>query len=698
MLQRLGIRGKLLAVVAVPILVLVLAAGFITFGSLQDLNTARNSEQLIDTLDGARDLQAHLQDERYATANFVHVIRDTQDKLDDAYSFTETALSEIERRVAASGAEDPGAILAQVDDAISRQGTSFMVEERALDLLPPTDESEGWLVFPSDDDIALMQAGYAEAVAAVDALADSVPEDARLTVPLSALSFRLNAESGLAASLFTAPLEYRSAMETATADVDAAVASLTGSAEELGGDQANAAAVSALLAGQEALGGLAQTRADARGGAINPMTATTFYTDVIDEIVSAADDVALAMADRELVSTVQAYGDLDALVEKIKYEEVVIERLIRSGEFLPGEAAQVRVMATETDIALAEAQDTSSGIAGVGEVPAFGASESDVRGDEASFGSVRTQVLTGLGPSLFAARSANWTDQVREELAVYEPLRTQMWERTESRAATNAQNALVSTIVTTLAITAVVILSIVVALVIARRIIVPLRRLTTTATAVRQELPRLVERVAMPGETVDVSEVQIPVESRDEVGRLAEAFNGVNAATLAIAGEQAALRGSISEMFVNVARRDQVLLNRQLASIDEMERSEDDPETLTKLFALDHLATRMRRNSESLLVLAGIDTGRRLRRPMPLSDVVRTASSEIELYERIQLELDADPAMLGHSALTAAHLFAELLENATVFSDPGTPVVVRTVERGDEYIVEIEDSGIGMTE
>ncbi len=201
----------------------------------------------------------------------------------------------------------------------------------------------------------------------------------------------------------------------------------------------------------------------------------------------------------------------------------------------------------------------------------------------------------------------------------------------------------------------------------------------------------------MPGQTVDVSEVQIPVESQDEVGRLAEAFNSVNAATLSIASEQAALRGSISEMFVNVARRDQVLLNRQLSSIDEMERTEDNQTTLTKLFALDHLATRMRRNSESLLVLAGIDTGRRLRRSMPLSDVIRTASSEIEMYERVQLELDADPSMLGHSALTAAHLFAELLENATVFSDPGTPVVVKTMNDGDNVVVEVLDYGIGMT-
>ncbi|WP_062137619.1 sensor histidine kinase [Demequina aestuarii] len=677
-----------------PILVLVLAAGFIGFGSLQDLSSARNAEALIDTLDRARTLRADLQDERAATANFVHVAQDTESKLNEAYGFTDTALTSLDTAITESGAEDPEAIRAQLNAAIGRDGTSYMTAERALQIAPATEESGGWAVFPAEDAIASMQAGYAAAVEGVNALDESLSEDLGLSTLLSALAFRLNVESEFATSLFTEPLAYVEPMEAAAASVDAGVEALRGSAAALGGSEENTQVVAALLEGEDAVASMPEIRADARSLGTGPVSLTAFYTGIIETIVSSSDDVAVAMADRELVSTVQAYGDLDTLVENVKHEEVVFQRLIRAGRFLPGEAAQARTMATATDIALAEAQDASAGISGADEVPPFG-SDTD---QATTFASVRTQVLTGLDSSLFTARTADWSGVVADELRVYEPLREDMWSRVESGASSNAQNALLSTIVTIVAIVAVIIVSLVIALVIARRIIGPLRRLTTTATAVRQELPRLVERVAIPGETVDVSEVQIPVESRDEVGRLAEAFNGVNAATLAIAGEQAALRGSISEMFVNVARRDQVLLNRQLSSIDEMERSEDNQETLTKLFALDHLATRMRRNSESLLVLAGIDTGRRLRRPMPLSDVVRTASSEIELYERVQLELDADPAMLGHSALTAAHLFAELLENATVFSDPGSAVVVRTFERGDEYVVEIEDSGIGMTE
>ena len=204
--------------------------------------------------------------------------------------------------------------------------------------------------------------------------------------------------------------------------------------------------------------------------------------------------------------------------------------------------------------------------------------------------------------------------------------------------------------------------------------------------------------MAVPGEGPEITLAPIPVTSRDEVGQLAAAFNSVNSTTVQVAQEQAALRGSIAEMFVNVARRDQVLLNRQLSFIDSLERAEEDPSTLANLFRLDHLATRMRRNAESLLVLAGIDSGRRLRDAMPLSDVVRTASSEIEQYDRVELDLQVDPHMHGFNALGAAHMLAELLENATIFSEPETPVTVTTGVSGQFVVVRILDQGLGMSD
>ena len=184
----------------------------------------------------------------------------------------------------------------------------------------------------------------------------------------------------------------------------------------------------------------------------------------------------------------------------------------------------------------------------------------------------------------------------------------------------------------------------------------------------------------------------------DEIGQLAEAFNTVNDVTVQVAQEQAALRASIAEMFVNVARRNQVLLGRQLSQLDKMEAREEDPDVLDSLFKLDHLATRMRRNAESLLVLAGIDSTRRLRSTLPMSDVIRTAVGEIEAFDRIDLSMSEDPEVSGRHALTVAHLLAELLENATHFSNPDTRVVVSASVTGHGVDVTVTDYGLGMSE
>ncbi|MGN6685944.1 MAG: sensor histidine kinase, partial [Actinomycetales bacterium] len=232
----------------------------------------------------------------------------------------------------------------------------------------------------------------------------------------------------------------------------------------------------------------------------------------------------------------------------------------------------------------------------------------------------------------------------------------------------------------------------------ARRLVRRLTRLTQLATLTAERLPSLVEQVQTPGEKPHLDLGRVPVDSRDEVGRLAEAFNAVNEVTMRVAEEQAALRGSIADIFVNVARRNQVLLSRQLALIDAMESRETNADTLENLFRVDHLSTRMRRNAESLLVLAGIDASRRLREPLALTDVVRSAVSEIESYDRVDLAAGFDAPVLGRAAMTAAHLLAELLENATTFSSPGSRVVVATSPAKSGVEVTITDEGLGMSD
>ena len=162
--------------------------------------------------------------------------------------------------------------------------------------------------------------------------------------------------------------------------------------------------------------------------------------------------------------------------------------------------------------------------------------------------------------------------------------------------------------------------------------------------------------------------------------------------------EQAALRQSISDLLHNLARRSQGLVDRQLELIDELERNEVDPDRLQELFRMDHLATRMRRNVENLIVLSGVDQRRRWSESVPLRDVVEAAVAEVEEYSRVQVVGIDDLTLAGHAASDVAHLVAELVENATSFSSPTTRVEVSGGFTGNGYVIEIEDHGIGMSD
>lgn len=450
-------------------------------------------------------------------------------------------------------------------------------------------------------------------------------------------------------------------------------------------------AVAELRAAFTSLDGI-RGRVDAQGVPISAIFNN--YARLIDDTISFTTAVADGLDDRRLAAIISANGLVTSLVEDYNSEQALGAEVI-DGSRGTDVITFLGTLFPATDLAHERATAAVDALR-LGEdvvVPPLGASWDGFQ----SYASYRTLVGTGADRNLNFVDSERWTTAAADEIRAFTPIDSKLRMEANDRARAVASAALRTSALTIGGSLAAVVLSIVAALAIARQIIQPLRRLTDAAEVVREELPRLVDQVAVPGQGPDLSLTQIPVVGNDEVSHLAAAFNEVNSTTITVAQEQAALRGSIAEMFVNVARRDQALLNRQLSFIDALERSEEDPTTLADLFRLDHLATRMRRNAESLLVLAGIDTGRRLRDPLPISDVIRTASSEIEHYERVQLDLPVDPMMLGHTALPAAHMLAELLENATVFSEPGTPVHVSTGVDEDHVLVTILDHGLGMT-
>ncbi|WP_263121290.1 nitrate- and nitrite sensing domain-containing protein, partial [Cellulomonas sp. RIT-PI-Y] len=484
-------------------------------------------------------------------------------------------------------------------------------------------------------------------------------------------------------------------MAAARKNTDASLIALTEAASALDLSGLDPRVGEAIAAAQNSRSRLSNVREQVDAETIPQALVDSNFTDMITAHNDVPALVAETLSDRSLASRLTAYGQVAGTIERVlRTQPIVLEVLADDGSD-PDEVREMAALFAVADEARATARTTTNNLR---------LNDIQLPSRSADLTAMQIALSNGNQLNISTMDSVRWNTLVNAELnslrAVSGDLLTSADDRAQALASAAARESAI-TIGITIAATA---LSIVIAFLVSRGIVIPLRRLTSAAGEVREELPRLVEQVAEPGKAPDLSLAEIPVTSQDEVGRLAAAFNSVNATTIQVARDQAALRGSIAEMFVNVARRDQVLLGRQLAFIDSLERSEEDPATLANLFRLDHLATRMRRNAESLLVLAGIDSGRRLREAMPLSDVVRTASSEIEQYDRVQLDLGVDPLMHGFNALAAAHLMAELLENATLFSEPGTPVFVRTDERtgersGDrQVLVTIVDQGLGMSD
>ncbi|MBO8190983.1 nitrate- and nitrite sensing domain-containing protein [Streptomyces oryzae] len=243
-----------------------------------------------------------------------------------------------------------------------------------------------------------------------------------------------------------------------------------------------------------------------------------------------------------------------------------------------------------------------------------------------------------------------------------------------------------------------VLASLVISIRVARSLVRDLNTLRKEANeAAGQRLPSVMRRLAA-GDKVDVETESPSLEyPADEMGQVGQALNTLQRAAVEAAVKQADMRRGVSEVFVNLARRNQVLLHRQLTLLDAMERRTEDADELADLFKLDHLTTRMRRHAEGLVILSGAAPSRQWRKPVQLMDVVRAAVAEVEDYERIEVRRLPRLAVDGSAVADLTHLIAELLENATVFSPPHTAVQVLGERVANGFTLEIHDRGLGMT-
>ncbi|MFF8405152.1 nitrate- and nitrite sensing domain-containing protein [Streptomyces sp. NPDC015684] len=234
----------------------------------------------------------------------------------------------------------------------------------------------------------------------------------------------------------------------------------------------------------------------------------------------------------------------------------------------------------------------------------------------------------------------------------------------------------------------------------ARRISRRLETLRDAADVLTQrQLPDVMRRLGA-GEEVDAVAEAPPLAADDvrddEIGQVGRSFNAARLAAVEAAVRQATLRRGLFAVLLNIARRNQALVHRQLKLVDTLERRTEDPDVLRELFRIDHLTTRMRRHAESLIILSGSAPGRRWRRPVPVADVVASAVGEIEDYARVVVPPMPETGVAADAVADVVHLVAELLENATVFSPPHTQVTLRPGRVGGGFVLEIDDRGLGL--
>ena len=440
----------------------------------------------------------------------------------------------------------------------------------------------------------------------------------------------------------------------------------------------------------------------------NPTTTTgqqvlDFYSEAIGNLLAADFEIARNADNHTLTRSVAAYVAMARLTEAASKERGLLHAVTAAGQFAPGEVQRLS--------ALVGAQDSWRSQFDVAATPEQhqALDQSLERADseqaiELRDGLVGTEpdvATTAPSPKPITVGPEDWYRAATARLKLLRGIEGDVAGDVDAAAAEVQDGGSRRALIYTLILTALLWLTVGLVLLMARSMVQPLRTLTDTANEVAQErLPGLVDQLqhAKDPSELNVVPEPVPVNSTDEIGQVSAAFNSVHSTAIRVATEQAALRRSIGDMFLNLARRSQSLIDRQLELMDDLERNETDAETLENLFRLDHLATRMRRNSEDLIVLSGAEPARRWSQPVPLVDVVRAALAEVEDYNRVELLPIDDIGVAGQAVSDVVHLLAELVENATSFSPPGTKVQVAGQQVSNGYVLEIEDRGLGMSD
>ena len=510
-----------------------------------------------------------------------------------------------------------------------------------------------------------------------------------LALSVQDLVHEIQRERGLTNGMLGGDAAMRQALDTQRPATDRALLALNSA---LPGDVDGAAEVRTALA---QLSSLSSIRAEVDGQRIERADAFAFYTDAVAALDHARPGLDHA-SDPRIWRGLQALYALADVKEFTGQERGFLAGVFAANSFQPGEYVRFLQIDAAKQAALAAfPRDATASQRALLDTAlhspdATAAAQSLTIAAAAQDGQLAELVQPGQW-------WAQTTSVIDAERGVQRSIGADVQHRAQDLRRTSAIMLIAYTA------TAVLALLILVALVVTgvRAIVRPLAALAREADEVAtQRLPALIaawqqEDLSAPGPP---EPVRTPHNASNEIVSVAEAFDRLQTTAFELASAQALLRRNITESLGNLGRRNQNLLRRQLGLISEFEREELDPKTLSNMFELDHLSTRMRRNAESLLVLVGAASPRRWSEPIPLTDVIRAALSEVEDYRRVVLRRIDEVSISGSAVSELAHMLAELIENGLAFSPPDLEVEIYGRRLGQQYMLAVVDHGIGMPE
>ncbi|WP_248964149.1 sensor histidine kinase [Sphaerisporangium perillae] len=519
---------------------------------------------------------------------------------------------------------------------------------------------------------------------------------------VGALTHRLSAERARTSWYIALgrPTSAASAVRDQMNEVDKAAEKVRESARLLGG-YTNSRTGDEIETVLTRLDDLSELRNQALDSELLPGAAIDLYTTVIGDLISINDELGKGSEDDVLV---QQSVTLDALArakESVSLQHALLTTVLVAGRFEQDQLQRfLGELAREQNERKAFTDDATSD-----ERRFYDETVNAGSAERAQFLRELILIRAGSGVSLRGLDRSKrddareWFDAMK---VVVDALRTveqrqatAIVTRTEELSSNEQQRAYV----VAAAVAALLIVVLLITTGVARSLERPLRLLRSEALEIAgRRLPDFVQRLRESrGGAVPSEVAPIGVFTKDEVGEVARAFDEVHREAVRLAGDEAQLRANVNAMFVNLSRRSQALVERQLTLIERLERGERDDNRLGDLFKLDHLATRMRRNSENLLVLAGQDAARKWSQPVELIDVVRASQGEVESYDRVVTHVRSEVAIAGQAVSDIVHLLAELVENAVSFSPRDTKVVISSNRIDDGgLMISITDQGIGM--